>query len=84
MYPGSISLGVSYRLFLGKRPVARISAHPLIFTAELQAPMGAYPAEYGKLLNPCHFPHKFNYKGGQITYCISVIINMNVVIISTG
>ncbi len=34
-------------LFLGKCPVARISAHPPIFTVELQAPMGACPGEYG-------------------------------------
>ncbi len=44
---GSISLGASYRIFvLGKRLVAHVSAHPPIFAAELQAPMGAYPEEY--------------------------------------
>ncbi len=34
-------------MFLGKRPVARVSAHPPIFAAELLAPMVTYPAEYG-------------------------------------
>ncbi len=33
-------------MFLGKRPVAHVSSHPPIFATELQAPMGAYPAEY--------------------------------------
>ncbi len=36
---------------LGKHPVARVSAHPPIFAAELQAPMGAYPEEYGSVIS---------------------------------
>ncbi len=38
-------------MFLGKRPVARGSAHPPIFASELQAPMGAYPAEYSNSID---------------------------------
>ncbi len=34
-------------MFLGRHPVARVNAHPPIFAAELQAPMGTYLEEYG-------------------------------------
>ncbi len=42
-------------MFLGKRPVARVSAHPPIFAAELQAPIGAYPADYSTCVVTCTY-----------------------------
>ncbi len=51
-------MGASYRIiFLGKRPVARVSAHPPTFIAELQVPMGAYPEEYSIFIAIVYYIH---------------------------
>ncbi len=70
-------------LFVGKRPVAHINAHPPVFTIELQAPMGAKipvtePQSFfiSRCTVVCLHVHKL-YQGEKLSNCV-VLLNLQV------